>query len=90
MDDRKSDGAGASARRKQIFRYVWAGTYFMGIGVSVAATVLACIWLGKKADAIFGIEPAGTIAGIFLGFPVAIYSIYSQVKMHFGKKEGGE
>ena len=88
MDDRKGGGAGVSKRRKLLFRYIWAASYFAGIGVSVALTVLACIWLGKKADAIFGIEPAGTVAGIFLGFPVAIYSIYSQVKIHFGKKDG--
>ncbi len=43
--------------------------------------------MGQKADAFFDIAPKGTIAGIFLGFPVAIYSIYHQVRMHFGKKE---
>ena len=58
--------------------------------VSVALTVLACIWMGQKADAFFDIAPKGTIAGIFLGFPVAIYSIYHQVRMHFGKKEDGD
>ena len=41
----------------------------------------------EYADAVFDIAPKGTIAGIFLGFPVAIYSIYHQVRMHFGKKE---
>ena len=77
-------------RYKLLFRYIWAATYFTGIGISVAITVLACIWLGQKADEVFGIAPNGTIAGIFLGFPVAIYSIYYQVKLHFGKKEKEE
>lgn len=93
MNDRKSGGAGASKRRKLLFRYIWAATYFTGIGVSVALTVLACIWMGQKVDAVFDIAPKGTIAGIFLGFPVAIYSIYHQVRIHFreetdeGKRE---
>ena len=70
-------------RRRQFFRYVWAASYFMGIGISVAMTVLACIWMGRKADAYFDCAPKGTIAGILLGFPVAIYSIYYQVRTHF-------
>ncbi len=69
------DSRERSPRRKLLFRYVWAATYFTGIGISVAITVLACIGLGQKADEVFGIAPNGTIAGIFLGFPVAIYSI---------------
>ena len=62
----------------------------MGIGIYVAATVAVCIWLGMKADEMFGTDPKGKIAGIFLGFPVAIYSIYHQVRIHFGKKEDGD
>lgn len=71
------------ARRKQLLRRFWAASYFMGIGLSVAMTVLACIWMGMKADELFDIAPKGTIAGIALGFPVAIYSIYHQVRLHF-------
>ena len=78
-------------RRRQFFRYVWAASYFMGIGISVAMTVLACIWLGGKADEALGIAPKGTVAGIFVGFPVAIYSIYYQVRLHwFDKHEDGK
>ena len=78
------------ARRRQLLRRLWAATYFTGIGTSVAATVLACIWLGMKADEAFGIAPKGTLAGIALGFPVAIYSIYYQVRVHFGKNKNDE
>ncbi len=77
-------------RRRIILRYVWAASYFVGIGISVAVTVLVCIWLGQQADEFFGIAPKGTIAGIFLGFPVAIYSIYHQVRLHFGTEEDDE
>ena len=79
MTDEKED------RRRQLLRRLWAASYFAGIGTSVAVTVLACIWIGRKADEAFGIAPAGTLAGIALGFPVAIYSIYYQVRVHFGK-----
>lgn len=78
------------ARRKELLRRLWAASYFTGIGLSVAMTVLAFIWAGMKADERFGIAPHGTIAGIFLGFPVAIYSIYYQVRVHFGTKEDEE
>ena len=78
------------ARRRQLLRRLWAATYFAGIGNSVAATVLACIWLGMKADEFFGIAPKGTIAGIALGFPVAIYSIYYQVRAHYMKNADDE
>ena len=75
------------SRRAQLLRRLWVASYFTGIGTSVAVTVLACIWLGRKADETFGIAPAGTLAGIALGFPIAIYSIYYQVRIHFGKDE---
>ena len=84
MTDEKED------RRRQFLRRLWVATYFTGIGTSIAATVLACIWIGRKVDEIFGIAPKGTIAGIALGFPVAIYSIYYQVRVHFGKDEKRE
>ncbi len=88
--DGKKGGAERQTRREQLFRYIWAASYFAGVGVSVAMTVLACIWLGRKADALFDIAPNGTIAGIFLGFPVALYSIYHQVRVHFfGKQDKG-
>ena len=77
-------------RRRQLLRRLWMASYFTGIGTSVAVTVLACIWIGRKADEAFGIAPAGALAGIALGFPVAIYSIYYQVRVHFGKNKKDE
>ena len=84
MTDEKEDS------RKLLLRRLWVASYFTGIGTSVAVTVLACIWLGRKADEAFGIAPTGTITGIALGFPVAIYSIYYQVRVHFGKNTKDE
>lgn len=86
MLNKRNFASGESKRGKLLFRYIWAASYFVGIGISVAVTVLVCIWLGQKADETFGIAPKGTIAGIFLGFPVAIYSIYYQVRIHFNEE----
>ncbi len=74
-------------RRKKFIRYLWAASYFMGIGFYLAITVGVCVWLGIKADEAFGTAPKGTVAGIAMGFPVAIYSIYYQVRSHFSGDE---
>ena len=81
--------AGESKRRRDWFRYVWAASYFTGIGIYLATTVVVCIWLGMKFDDFFGTEPNGRLAGIFLAFPAAIYSIYHKVREIFseGKKK---
>ena len=86
MNEKQDNGAEKPKRYQLLFRYVWAASYFMGIGIYVATTVVVCIWLGMKADEFFGIAPKGTIAGILIGFPVAIYSIYYQVRVHFSGK----
>ena len=39
---------------------------------------------------VLAVVTAGTLAGIALGFPVAIYSIYYQVRVHFGKNMKAE
>ena len=85
MDSEHDKVSGNPKKYKLLFKYVWAASYFAGIGISISVTVLVFIWLGMKADETFGIAPKGTIAGIALGFPSAFYSIYCQVRAHFGK-----
>ena len=43
-----------------------------GMGIYLAAVILICIYLGAGG--------AGKMAGILLGFPIAVYSIYRQIK----------
>ncbi len=69
------------------FRFIWAASYFMGIGIYLATTVVVCLWLGMEFDDRFGTAPRGRLAGIFLAFPAAIYSIYHKVKFYFGKRK---
>ena len=47
-----------------------------GVGIYVL------VFLGKCADDFFGTGRTCTIAGIVLGFPAAIYSLYRQLKYY--------
>lgn len=58
---------------------VKAASLFFGLGFFLAANVGVCIWLGWKFDGVFGTAPAGILTGIFLGFPVAILSLWKKM-----------
>ena len=64
---------------EELRRVVYAASLFFGLGIYLATTVGVCIWLGMKFDAFFGTEPKGLLTGIFLGFPVAIFSLYKKM-----------
>ena len=51
-----------------------------GVGIYLAVVVLVCLYLGSLADEHFGLEGKGRLLGIVVGFPVAFYSIYRQLK----------
>ncbi|WP_019554295.1 AtpZ/AtpI family protein [Propionispira raffinosivorans] len=48
-------------------------TFVSGIGINFAITVGLFIYMGKLADEYFNIAPKGTLAGIFLGFIMALW-----------------
>lgn len=75
-----------SRGRKDLFRFFWAASFFFGLGIYLASTVAATMWLGHEFDEMFGTHPKGLIVGIAVGFPTAIYSIYKKVRREFGKK----
>ena len=58
---------------------VKAASLFFGLGFFLAANVGICIWLGWKFDGYFGTAPKGILTGIFLGFPVAILSLWKKM-----------
>ena len=58
---------------------VKAASLFFGLGFFLAANVGVCIWLGWKFDGYFGTAPKGILTGIFLGFPVAILSLWKKM-----------
>ena len=51
-----------------------------GVGIYLAVVVLICLYLGGLVDDFFGLGGKGRIVGIILGFPIAFYSIYRQLK----------
>lgn len=51
-----------------------------GIGIFFAVVVGICIFIGNLADEWLGFDYAGKLMGIILGFPVAFYLTYRQLK----------
>lgn len=51
-----------------------------GVGIYLVVVLGVCIYLGKMVDEAIGTEFIGKLVGILAGFPVAIYSIYRQIK----------
>ena len=51
-----------------------------GIGIYLIVVVLICLYLGGLADEYLELGGKGRLLGIILGFPVAFYSIYRQLK----------
>lgn len=59
---------------------VRAFSILSGVGIYLAVVVGICLYLGIQADEHLGIAPWGRLTGILLGFPLAIYSLYRQIK----------
>lgn len=70
---KKNDGAGDWGRALKE-----AGPY-LGLGTSLAATVLLCLGAGYWADARLGTQPTGLIVGGVFGIAVALYQFFKTV-----------
>lgn len=51
-----------------------------GIGIFFAVVIGICLFIGNLADEWLGMEYAGKLTGIILGFPIAFYLTYRQLK----------
>ncbi|MGP1585479.1 MAG: AtpZ/AtpI family protein [Schwartzia sp. (in: firmicutes)] len=78
-DEGKKNIHSEQARYGGLRQMVKAASLFFGLGFFLAANVGVCIWLGWKFDGYFGTAPAGILTGIFLGFPVAILSLWKKM-----------
>ena len=67
------------ARYGELRQMVKAASLFFGLGFFLAANVGICIWLGWKFDQYFQTAPKGIVTGIFVGFPVAILSLWKKM-----------
>src|SRR5687768_7605622 len=52
---------------------------YLGYGATWALSTLLFLWLGTKADAWLGIEPALTLVGAFVGAAAGFYYMYSNL-----------
>ncbi|MBE8949460.1 MAG: AtpZ/AtpI family protein [Quinella sp. 3Q1] len=59
-----------------------AAAILSGVGIYIAAVIFICLYLGGLVDDFFQLGGKGRIIGIILGFPIAIYSVYRQLKHH--------
>ena len=72
-----NDGKAAHEGLRQAWK---AFSFLSGIGIYLAAVVGICIGLGHLADEQLELGMKGKLAGILLGFPIAFYSLYRQLK----------
>ncbi len=59
---------------------VRAFSLLSGIGIYLAVVVGICLYLGNLADETFALGIKGKLIGILLGFPIAFYTLYRQLK----------
>lgn len=64
----------------EIFRAAKMFALLSGLGFYFVGVVALCIFLGHLADEKLALGGKGKIVGILLGFPVAIYSFWRQIK----------
>ena len=63
------------------FNRMWkAFSLLSGLGIYLIVVVLICLYIGSRIDEYFQLDGKGKLIGIILGFPLAFYSIYRQLK----------
>ena len=60
---------------------------YIGIGSSLAASILVFVWGGHWLDARYGTEPRYFLIGAGLGLLAAFYHFYRMYKMMTGGKQ---
>lgn len=63
-----------------IVQAVKAFSVLGGVGIYLVVVLGICIFIGNLIDESFGTGFTGKFIGILVGFPIAIYSIYRQIK----------
>lgn len=57
-----------------------AAAILSGVGIYIAAVIFICLYVGGLVDDYFQLGGKGRLVGIILGFPLACYSVYRQLK----------
>ena len=59
-----------------------AAAILSGVGIYIAAVIFICLYVGGLVDDYLQLGGKGRLVGIVLGFPIAGYSVYRQLKYH--------
>ncbi len=73
-DEKKAQEASGLAQALKAFGVLG------GVGIFFAVVIGICIFVGAMADEFLGLEYGGKLTGIILGFPIAFYLTYKQLK----------
>ena len=57
-----------------------AAAILSGVGIYIAAVIFICLYLGGLVDDYFQLGGKARLVGILIGFPLAAYSVYRQLK----------
>ncbi|MCR5834641.1 MAG: AtpZ/AtpI family protein [Selenomonadaceae bacterium] len=57
-----------------------AAAILSGVGIYIAAVIFICLYIGGLVDDYFSLGGKGRLIGIIIGFPIAGYSLYRQLK----------
>lgn len=53
---------------------------YSGVGIQMAVTMLLCLWLGFKAEELWGFpSPWGQLSGLFFGVFASIYNLIKSI-----------
>ena len=67
-------------RHKGLFQALKAFSVLGGVGIYLVVFVGICVYLGDLADEAFALGAKGKFAGILVGVPSAIYTLFRQLK----------
>lgn len=59
-----------------------AAAILSGVGIYIAAVIFICLYAGGLVDDYFSLGGKGRLVGIIVGFPLACWSVYRQLKRH--------
>ncbi|MBR1730589.1 MAG: AtpZ/AtpI family protein [Selenomonadaceae bacterium] len=63
------------------FQRIWrAFSLLSGVGIYIVVVILICLYIGGLVDDYFSLNGKAKLIGIILGFPIAFYSLYRQLK----------
>ncbi|MBR1647541.1 MAG: AtpZ/AtpI family protein [Selenomonadaceae bacterium] len=57
-----------------------AAAILSGVGIYIVAVIFVCLYAGGLVDDYFQLGGKGRLCGIIVGFPIAIYSVWRQLK----------